>query len=105
MSTATTTEKAADRTIGTAACPLHPHKAVPVKLSKNGLAYLVHAGCCQLFTRGDTADELLRGLLKPAAVKGGEAAPAAPVEVKPVRENPPKNDKQSAKEKESWLDW
>lgn len=88
MTTATATQPSTDKKIGEAPCPLHPQKAVPVKLSKNGLAYLVHAGCCQLFTRGDTADELLRGLMaapvRAAKPEPEEApAPASKVEVKP----------------------
>ena len=68
----------ANERIGTAPCPLCRQPA-GVTVSKSGLTVLTCNRChCQLFTRSDSSDGLLRAEVT-AISKPAPAAPAAPV--------------------------
>lgn len=67
-----------DKTIGRIPCPVC-RADVALKLSKKQRVYVVHSGCCQVFTRSDDADEKLRALIVSAP------APAAPSPSKPTQ--------------------
>lgn len=70
-----------DRFVGNAPCPLCGSTKARVNVTKSGLTCLTCNSCnCQLFTRSDRSDELLRALI----LRAPDPAPATEPEAKPA---------------------
>lgn len=75
---------AAEREIGRASCPVCASDRARLRVSAKGLAYVVCNACqCQVFSRSDRSDELLRRL------HVAEAAPTPPAPPAPAPDNLP----------------